>query len=332
MNLPLVSIIIPFYNATDHLQKCLDSVIAQTYKNIELLLIDDGSTDNSSKIASEFCRSNSNWLVERSENKGPGNARNIGLSLCRGELILFVDSDDYMEPLMVQKMVRAISSSGAAIVLCGFRLFDDVQSEKFEKAWGFNAPSITGVDAIEGMYTGKLPVTVWAKIFRRECIQHLKFPTAMIYEDRPFMLAAFSNADNVLFLDEDLLHVCKRAGSLTRSPLNSKKVEDLTNIYKKEMALARKIHLNAILPFIRLYHLSWLRTSFFMLQTQELNSPKIKAVRPVLLAQINQFSSDNFLKLPWKSKVLIIVLRLPKWIGWTATRKLMGVLYPSRIL
>ncbi len=332
MNLPLVSIIIPFYNSADHLQQCLDAVSVQTYKNIEILLIDDGSTDSSSKIAAEFCYSNDNCFLERSENKGPGNARNIGLSLSKGGLVMFVDSDDHMEPLMVENMAQAIESSEAAIVLCGFRLFDDEKSEVFQNAWGYGIPKITGEEAIKGMYTGKVPVTVWAKIIRRKCIRELKFPTGMIYEDRPFMLAAFSNADNVYFLDEVLLNVRKREGSLTRSPLSAKKIEDLTNIYKQEMAQALKSDMSTIVPFIRLYHLSWLRTSFFMLQKQELHSPSLKAVRPVLLAHINQFSSDNFFKLPWKAKVLVAVLRLPKWIGWSNTRKLMGMLYPSRIL
>jgi len=310
----------------------LDSSISQTYKNTEILLIDDGSTDDSSKIASEFSRTHSNCYLERTENKGPGNARNIGLSMSKGELIVFIDSDDHMEPFMVQKMVKALVGSRATIVLCGFRLFNKEKSEISSKAWGCKEHIISGKRAIEAMYTGKIPVTVWAKIFRRDCLEDLKFPTGMIYEDRPFMLAAFSQSEEVHYLDEVLLNVQKRAYSLTRSPLSDKKIKDLTDIYLLETSLALRLQLKSVIPFIRLYHLSWLRRSFFTLQKQEKKIPATTSIRPVLLDHINQFSCENFSKLPIKAKFLLCVLRLPKRIGWKNTRKLMNMLYPAQSL
>ena len=154
----------------------------------------------------------------------------------------------------------------------------------------------------------------------------------MIYEDRPFILAAFSNSKEVHFLDDVLLHVQKRSCSLTRSPLSTKKIEDLTNIYLQETAMAQRMKLNTIIPLIRLYHLSWLRRSFFMLQKQEKKIPSLKSIRPVLLEHVNQFSFETYSKFPLKAKFLLCVLRLPNRIGWKNTRRIMSMLYPAKSL
>lgn len=109
MNSPLISVVLPTYNVAPYLQQCLESVAAQTYSNIEVIIIIDGATDGSYEIAQEFCKTDSRFAVYWQENAGSGPARNAGLAHCQGELVMFVDPDDWIEPELLEKLYEAQS-------------------------------------------------------------------------------------------------------------------------------------------------------------------------------------------------------------------------------
>ena len=104
---PLISVVLPTYNVAQYLQQCLESVAAQTYRNIEVIIIIDGATDGSHEIAQEFCKKDSRFSVYWQENAGSGSARNAGLAHCRGEFVMFVDPDDWIEPELLEKLYKA---------------------------------------------------------------------------------------------------------------------------------------------------------------------------------------------------------------------------------
>ena len=114
-----ISIIIPVYNVEKYLNKCLNSVIEQTYKNIEVILIDDGSTDNSGKICDEYAKNDIRIKIIHQQNGGVSTARNNGLEHATGKYITFVDSDDYIEKEMIETMAKKIMKKNADIVICG---------------------------------------------------------------------------------------------------------------------------------------------------------------------------------------------------------------------
>lgn len=116
----LISIIVPVYNVEKYLNKCIDSIINQTYKNIEIILVDDGSTDNSGKICDEYLLRDSRIKVIHKNNGGLSSARNEGINISSGEYIGFVDSDDWVEPNMYEEMYKKILYSNADIVDCGY--------------------------------------------------------------------------------------------------------------------------------------------------------------------------------------------------------------------
>ncbi len=121
MKEPLVSIIIPIYNVEKHLKKCLDSVLSQTYRNIEIILIDDGSTDNSGYIADEYSRHNDNISVIHTNNGGLSRARNIGIKSASGQWISFIDSDDYVSRDFISKLLNLAINNDADIATCKFQ-------------------------------------------------------------------------------------------------------------------------------------------------------------------------------------------------------------------
>ena len=124
IEIPLISLIVPVFNVEKYLKRCLDSLISQSYKNIEIILIDDGSTDESGKICDRYAKEHSNIIkVLHQENQGLSMARNAGLDIAIGEYIGFVDSDDYVEPKMFERLYNNLLESNADISVCSF--FED---------------------------------------------------------------------------------------------------------------------------------------------------------------------------------------------------------------
>ncbi len=116
---PIISVIIPVYNVERDLQRCLDSVIAQTYSHIEILLVDDGSTDNSCMICDRYAGIDSRISVIHQKNGGVGKARNAGLDAATGDYISFVDADDWLEPEMLEKLLQKAQAADASVAICG---------------------------------------------------------------------------------------------------------------------------------------------------------------------------------------------------------------------
>lgn len=330
MKLPLVSVIIPFYNTADYLVKCISSVVEQTYSEIEIILIDDGSTDSSTQIGRAHEDKYEKIFFKRTSNLGPGNARNEGIALSKGELLVFVDSDDFLAPEMIQKMVEAMEEEEVDIAMCKFELFNEERMFIHDKIWDFEKNCIEGFSAVQGMYKNQITFTVWGKIFRKKLVEKIEFPTQAIFEDRLFMLKAFLAARQVYFIDDVLIHVLMRETSLTRRLMNSKRVEDLTTIYHLELAYVKEKSLSVMEPLLHRYHLSALKNSFFMLQKHEKSDPGLKAIRTVLMDHITQFQEKTFTQLNVKDKIHLLLLKLPNWIGWRTARFLMKLVYPKQ--
>lgn len=326
MSANLVSIIIPFYNTEYYLKECLNAVCQQTYSQIEVILIDDGSTDSSLEIAQAFVKKYPYVSLKKIPNSGPGNARNVGLQLAKGEYIVFVDSDDLIDFTMVEQLVKALRFHKADICVCKFALFDDHSEEIFEKVWQMEDTMVTGTKAIQGMYTNQITLTVWGKIFRSSHIKAIKFPVDMIYEDRPFMLEAFFKAQKVFFINEVLVRIRKRPGSLTRSLISQEKVQNLFEIHQLEIDFINSHQLNWARTFVNRYHIMWLRISFFMLGADEKRDVSLRSVRPILLSNIQNFYKAAS-ELSFKDRVHVQLLRLPAILGWGVARKVLQIVY-----
>ena len=191
---PLISVIVPVYKAEKYLHRCVDSILAQTYTNLEIILVDDGSPDNSGVICDEYAARDSRIRVIHQENGGLSAARNVGLDICDGDYIAFVDSDDFMELDLFQQMLDGIDDAD----LCGCGIIRETQEgvvlsvTKVE-----DACSLTGMTVLQQHYSGengKLGITevsAWGKLYRRTVFEELRFQKGLIFEDihlMPFLL------------------------------------------------------------------------------------------------------------------------------------------------
>ncbi|MBR6412137.1 MAG: glycosyltransferase [Alphaproteobacteria bacterium] len=193
LNYPKVSVIIPIYNVGKYLRQCLDSVVNQTLKEIEIIMIDDGSTDSSLAICKEYAKKDWRIRIYTGENRGLSVARNIGMECAKGECIAFVDSDDYVDALYLEKLYQALIQNKADFSMCNARAFDnDEQVNKQFNSW-FQTRMHNESYPIDPLL---MPQNVWNKLFRREFIQkyQIKFPKGLLMEDNywNFMVAHYA--------------------------------------------------------------------------------------------------------------------------------------------
>ena len=215
-----VSVIVPVYNVEKYLRKCLDSIIGQTLKDIEIILVNDGSTDSSLSICEEYAEKDRRITVISKENAGPSHTRNTGLKTAKGEYISFVDSDDYIEENMLVTLYNLGKKSSADIVFCNN---DIVPFDKFECSL-YPYPTGKTVYASEFRkdidYFKKGVATVWRKIYRKDflSLNNIFFDdTAMIHEDTFFTVLCLEKAKIICGTAEILYHYIIRENSLVNT-------------------------------------------------------------------------------------------------------------------
>ena len=180
-----ISVIIPIYNVEAYLRRCLDSVIHQTYENLEIILIDDGSTDNSYAIAKDYCDKDSRCILVHQTNSGLSSARNIGLKYATGKFISFIDSDDWISVDMFSTLVKCYENTGADIISGKYILTDTDETEVKNTELKFKCITENKLRYyLENSFNAKsLEIPVCNKIYNRDLFESISFPEGQLYED-----------------------------------------------------------------------------------------------------------------------------------------------------
>lgn len=219
-NEAIVSIIIPVYNAKKYLSNTLDSVVKQTYKNLEIILVNDGSTDNSKDICESYAKIDKRIKVINKENGGVSSARNYGLALAKGEYISFVDSDDFLFEDMIETLVNDIQNTNAEIAVCGYwhvteeeyrNIINRIKTEELTKLEVLYNP-------INYFYSKTLMPFMWNKIFDRRLIEKIRFDETINYgEDYLFCALAYMKANKACYRTDKKYFYIKRNDGLSMS-------------------------------------------------------------------------------------------------------------------
>lgn len=232
-----ISVIVPVYNVAADLPRCLDSILSQTYPNIEIVTVDDGSLDNSGAILDQYAERYANLRVVHKENGGVTSARLCGVSEATGEWIGFVDGDDEIEPNMYEQLLKNARKYGADISHCGYQMrFADGRVHYFH-----NSGVIREQDsptAIRDLLDGSLVEPgLCNKLYRRELFRRLQMPTDIrINEDLLMNYYLFKAAEHAVFEDRCPYHYIVRSASASRAKLNEHKLYDPVRV--KEIILA----------------------------------------------------------------------------------------------
>lgn len=235
----LISIIVPVYNVEKYLNQCLDSVCMQTYKNLEIILIDDGSTDKSGEICDEYAAKDNRIIVIHKENIGVSDSRNKGLDIATGNYIGFVDSDDWIEFNMFEILYKGIKEYKADISICGHA---EVYENGLLKPFHADSPVIfSPIDAIEELIKeNSFRDYLVNKLFTKKLFNSIRLPVGRIIEDKAIMYKLFDQSDAIVYLSEVLYYYRKRPCSLSYSPTLSSQYGNYKAEYERYICLSQK--------------------------------------------------------------------------------------------
>lgn len=220
MEQPLISVIVPVYRAERYLSRCVQSIRNQTYRNLEIILVDDGSPDNCGEMCDQYAREDSRIRVFHKENGGQSSARNLGLDNMTGEFVGFVDSDDWIEPDMYRRLYDLITAYDAQIAACGLqRRFPDGRVMYFNSLY----PAMTDIQVFttlealqEVTYAEKITNSPCDKLFHRSTLAGVRMREGTVYEDFEMMPYCLERAERVVYDPAPLYHYRMTDSSTTR--------------------------------------------------------------------------------------------------------------------
>lgn len=223
----LISVIVPIYNVEAYLDRCVRSIVEQTYENLEIILVDDGSPDNCPAMCDAWAERDSRIRVIHKDNGGLSDARNAGMEIANGEFIAFVDSDDWIEPGFLTELHEAMVQTGADIAECG-TAFVDESGNVLRRRGVVLQSEIDKMDALrrlileDGIYQ-----TVWNKLYRREVIEGILFEKGKHHEDDFWIYQIFDRIEKLTVIDKPLYNYLQRSGSIIGAGYTIKRLDGL---------------------------------------------------------------------------------------------------------
>ena len=225
MDNELISIIVPVYKVEKYLEKCVKSILKQTYTNLEIILVDDGSPDKCGQLCDELAKTDDRIIVFHKENGGLSDARNYGVERANGEYIGFVDSDDYIHECMYKELYEAIKKSGTSIAECGVtRVYKNILRPHYEGEDYFLVLDREGY-LKEYLENKRLYGSAWCKLSHRDLAKKIKFPAGKIYEDAFYTLELLKTVDKYTLISGNYYYYYIRENSITTRPFSSKDMD-----------------------------------------------------------------------------------------------------------
>lgn len=231
---PELSIVVPVFNVEKWIDRCLRSILVQSFSNYELIIVNDGSTDSSLKICENYSKNDSRIVLLSKKNGGLSDARNYGLRYAKGDYVVFIDSDDFIEKNYLEKLLTTIKSDNSDIAICGFYLTDSMGNKLSEwsasKQLNFSVDKkiIKGRDLLYYLYqeSGWVNVPAWNKIYKRTLLGNTPFKKGIFFEDSALIHHLVWNRDRISVIHQPLYNYVQRDNSILNSPVNLKKIKD----------------------------------------------------------------------------------------------------------
>lgn len=224
---PLISIIVPIYNVENYLNKCIDSILAQTYRNIEIILSVSFGTDSCERICDEYALKDARVKVIKSEPRGLSEGRNKGIDIATGDYLGFVDADDYIAPTMYEGLLQLAVGEDADVSVCGYALTFETSTKLAYPPLG-NKRIMTNVEAIESLFIAAPygGVMAWNKLYKRKIFMdtNIKYPIGCLHEDNLTTYKLYFHANKVAFTNEVYYYYLQRTSSLMNQGFSIKEM------------------------------------------------------------------------------------------------------------
>ncbi len=234
----LVSVIVPIYNVAEYLDKCVETIIGQTYKNIEIILVDDGSTDACPTMCDSYAERDSRIKVIHKRNGGLSDARNAGIEIASGEYFAFIDSDDYVAADFIETLLTVCEENSCKIAQCkSMSVTDDSGKGGNEK---YSMELIAGCDMIRRIYEDPTAdtIVIWSKLYRRELFDNIRFPFGKLHEDEFTDYKLFDLCEKVAVLDKTMYFYRVNPDSIVRRSYSLKRMSIFEALEERREYLA----------------------------------------------------------------------------------------------
>jgi glycosyltransferase involved in cell wall biosynthesis len=305
-NIPQLSIVVPVYRVEPYLAKCIDSILAQTLSDFELILVDDGSPDRCGAICDEYAAKDPRIQVIHKANGGLSSARNAGIDIARGKYLGFVDSDDWIEPIMYATLMADLERYQADVACCSTTMWglgqtdpllqptDPARDEPIE-LWDHET-------ALRMLITERTN-SAWSKLYRSDCFKEIRFPEGRINEDFPTLLRIFSKSNRVSFNSRRLYNYYRREASITTSSFSLRQFDELDNC-REAVEFIRENH-PALLPAMekRLFAVSLKLLSHSVFSADPAMRLRERELFRLVRGAIGRIIRNPCL--PWKQKLLL---------------------------
>ncbi len=242
----LISVIIPVYNVETYLCRCVDSVLDQSYRNIEVILVDDGSPDGCPAICDEYARQDDRVRVIHQENAGLSGARNAGIDAAKGAWLAFVDSDDYLAEDFLSRLYEACVSTGSDMSVCRWEY---VRGERIPERGTGEIRVYSGREMLANLYTtdGAYYVVAWNKLYRKELFADIRYPLGRIHEDEATTYRIYDKVKRAAYVDASLYGYFVTPVSITRG-FNPKRMDWVTAVAERVDFFEQKGYKELMVP------------------------------------------------------------------------------------
>lgn len=224
---PLVSVIVPVYNVEKYLEVCLNSILEQTYTNLEILVVDDGATDSSPIICDRFAELDARIKVTHQTNKGLSGARNTAMDIAQGEYFMCVDSDDFIERNCVERLLDALEFANADLAVGGY-VYCDEKGERHEKKTVSQKKEISGAEQMKNLLTNQeIGDMAWCKLYKKELFDGIRYPLGKYHEDVFTTYKLLARSKKTVILPEALYNYRQVQGSIMNSHFTPKHLDGI---------------------------------------------------------------------------------------------------------
>ncbi len=236
MSQPLISVILPIYKVEEYLDRCINSLLAQSYSNLEIILVDDGSPDRCPQMCDEWAKKDSRIRVVHKINGGLSDARNVGFAVATGSLISFIDSDDWVEPDFFRILYEALISNGCDISACNYRKAYGGQTLPPVES-NYQCSVLTQTEAMSALIDNRLQQVVWNKLYKRSIVEGILFEKGKYHEDEFWSYQAIGRCETIAVTDYVGLNYFQRADSIMGETYSKKRLDAIEAKFLRQQYL-----------------------------------------------------------------------------------------------
>lgn len=319
----LISVIVPIYNVEEYLKRCIESIVNQTFKNLEIILVDDGSTDASGEICDKYAEKDTRIKVIHKKNGGLSSARNAGIDVAQGKYIAFLDSDDWIESNLYEYLYSLMKKNSASMAECDFiKAYDE--NIKISYKGDIQERIYNNIEALQRLYGEAYIKTtvVWNKVYEKELFKDIRFPEGKLHEDEFTTYKIIYKAKKVIVSNIPMIYYRQREKSIMSGEFNEKRL-DVLQAYKERISYMKDKNLDELDKMTEASICSILRLLY--IQTKESKIERRNEILIYLKSEMknmySQFMHNKFITK--KGKLMLNICLLNETLFYEIYKKYM---------